>query len=431
MLKPYKIGLLWLKDDYSVNDEESKEIKEFDKSALYKGNYLLIDRSHDDFDEYNEYRHRARVEIYDGKVKISYGLGCPRKKYNEIKKYMGLNKLWNSKIVEFQNDEWDGEAHGIIFYDASYKYARFFAKYDKKEYQPLLPEEIEALLVPIKEFKEEEIDITRQASKQIIEHHRNLGYKKNKKGYTRTNEENLLEMYSNWDEIKKELTEGDGNELKRKFRAVHSSSALCVNNFALVKQHKNNVSLFGETGFSEAVFEKKFPTFLRTPVNLDFYLENNNSRIGIESKFTETLRPALLKDKNLKSYINHKKLPKELQRKFNDFIECYLSCKKKKYLDAAQLIEHLIALSLYAVENPGKTTKLVYLYWLPFNYGDFKAYEEHFRELFIFAVHPEAFKLPLTFEAYSYPELWDMMEKNEVLSDILKKIRARYGTIHV
>jgi hypothetical protein len=268
------------------------------------------------------------------------------------------------------------------------------------------------------------IDIKKKNIEMIVEHHRNLGYKSDEKGYLTANEENLLEMYPNWDEIKKELTEGDGDELKRKFRAVHSSSALCVNNFALVKQHKNNVSLFGETGFSETVFEKKFPTFLRNPVNLDFYLENDNSRIGIESKFTEILQPALPKEKNLEAYIDHKKLPEELRQSFNNVIKYYLDCKEKMHLDAAQLIKHLIALSLIADGNPDKTTKLIYLYWLPLNYRDMKIYQKHGDELETFKALIKDCRLP--FESYSYFDLWDMALENEVLADILKKIKDRY-----
>jgi hypothetical protein len=155
---------------------------------------------------------------------------------------------------------------------------------------------------------------------QIIGHHKNIGYKTDEKGYLDTNEGNLIEIFPNWDEIQKELNNGDGGELKKRygFRAVHSSSALCVNNFALIKQHKNNVKLFGISGFTEAVFEKKFPTFLgnnHRPANLDFYLENDNSRIGIESKFIEILKPKLPNEKkNLEPYINHKKLPEKLQK---------------------------------------------------------------------------------------------------------------------
>jgi len=207
--------------------------------------------------------------------------------------------------------------------------------------------------------------------------------------------------------------------------AVHSSSALCVNNFALIKQHKDNVMLFGESGFYEATFEKKFPTGLRgKSANLDFYLENEKSRIGIESKFTETLKPELPnKDRNLEPYRDHEKLPEEMRKSFNEVIECYMN-KDKMLLDVAQLIKHSIAMSLYACENKGKKTKLIYLYWLPTNHKDIDIYQQHEKELKTFKDQIKKCQLP--FEPYSYLELWDMMEEIPVLSGILKKIRARY-----
>jgi len=262
-------------------------------------------------------------------------------------------------------------------------------------------------------------------TKQIINHHLEKGYTPDPKGYLSTNEENLLQKFPNWDKIQKELNDGDGSELEKKFKAVHSSSAFCVNNFALIKQHKNNVILFGASGFDAAEFEKKFPTFLGKPANLDFYLENENSRIGIESKFIETATPSLAKkDKNLEKYLNHKKLPEKLQKCFNEVIEYYIDYKEKLHLDAAQLIKHSIALSLSVAENKDKKTKLIYLYWVPKNYKDIDIYKEHEKELSIFKGKIKSCQLP--FESYTYIEFWEMMEKNPILSSILKKIKARY-----
>jgi len=267
---------------------------------------------------------------------------------------------------------------------------------------------------------------------QINEHHKNMKYKIDEKGYLDKNKENLIEIFPNWDLIQNELNAGDGGELKKRFgfRAVHSSSALCVNNFALIKLHKNNVNLFGISGFNLAEFEKKIPTFLgnnHRPVNLDFYLENDNSSIGIESKFIEILKPKLPNEKkNLEPYINHKKLPEKLQKSFNKVIEYYVNCKKNLHLYVSQLIKHSIALSLYAAENKGKMTKLIYLYWVPKNenYKGIPIYKKHEEELKEFKENIKDCNLP--FESYTYIELWKMMEENTILSSILKKIKARY-----
>jgi hypothetical protein len=262
-------------------------------------------------------------------------------------------------------------------------------------------------------------------TKQIINHHLEKGYTPDAKGYLNTNEENLLQKFPNWDKIQKELSNGDGSELEKKFKAVHSSSALCVNNFAMIKLQKSNVTLFGVSGFNEAEFEKKFPTFLGKPANLDFYLENDNFRIGIESKFIEPCTSSIAKkSKNLEKYLNHKKLPEKLQKCFNEVIDYYINYKEKMHLDAAQLIKHSIALSLSAIENKGKKTKLIYLYWLPTNYKDIDIYQEHEKELLIFKGKIKSCRIP--FESYTYMDLWGMMEKNPSLSAILKKIKARY-----
>ena len=112
-------------------------------------------------------------------------------------------------------------------------------------------------------------------------------------GYLVSAKDNLIEPFPNcWEQIEREFNEGDGNELKPKegkkpkFCAVYSSSALCVNNFVPFKEHHAELSFLNYSGFDEARFEKKLSTGISFP-NLDFYLENKTTVIGIESKFTE------------------------------------------------------------------------------------------------------------------------------------------------
>jgi len=101
-----KIGLLWLSDDYKVID--GKELKPFNESDLYKGNYVLIDRTHDSFDKDSPAKNRARIEIFNGIVKISVGQGCSDECLEFIKEYMGLDTLSSDKIDEFRDNEYDG-----------------------------------------------------------------------------------------------------------------------------------------------------------------------------------------------------------------------------------------------------------------------------------------------------------------------------------
>ena len=264
--------------------------------------------------------------------------------------------------------------------------------------------------------------------KQIISHHENLKFKIDEKGYLKENEDNLLFDYPNWEEIKNEIKYGNGGEInsrdRAKFKAVHSSCVLCVNNFALVKYHKKNVSLFGTSGFDDAFFEKKFPTFLGSPVNLDFYLTNDNFKIGIESKFIETVQ-SKLPNKNLESYIDHKCLPKNLQKNFNSVINNYIDFREKMHLDVAQLIKGLIALTLFSINDHEKITKLIYLYWVPLNYQNINIYQKHEEELKEFK--DQIKDCPIKFESYSYIEFWKMLEKEKILHDSVKKIRERYA----
>jgi hypothetical protein len=144
--------------------------------------------------------------------------------------------------------------------------------------------------------------------------------------------------------------------------------------------------------------------------------------IGIESKFSEYGSPKLPNAK-LDKYHNSPKLPENLAKEYNKIIKFYIDCKEKLHLDAAQLIKHLIALS-WASNDNNKKAKLVYLYWVPLNHKDIEIYRKHEEELKTFK--DQIKNLPISFESYSYLEFWKMMEKNAVLSDIVKKIKKRY-----
>ena len=66
-------------------------------------------------------------------------------------------------------------------------------------------------------------------------------------------EDNLYKTLDNWDKIKDEIGKGQGSELtvdkngRMKFCALHSSSALCINNFAIFKQNPKNISFLDYT----------------------------------------------------------------------------------------------------------------------------------------------------------------------------------------
>jgi hypothetical protein len=89
-------------------------------------------------------------------------------------------------------------------------------------------------------------------------------------GYVGAASQNLIEGVR-LEDFEVDLLQGDGNELKGKFRAAHSSSALAVNTFAPFKTHLDALRLPGGSGFDYLHFEQKCPHGLlgrRSPLRL-------------------------------------------------------------------------------------------------------------------------------------------------------------------
>ena len=113
-------------------------------------------------------------------------------------------------------------------------------------------------------------------------------HKIDSKGYVKELTHNLLPGVNRSD-FESELSAGSGDELKGKFRAVHSSSALVVNTFAPFKQDPSRLNLCGVQEFRSIRFEQKLSTGLGgTPPNLDLVAENNTDVIAVESKLLES-----------------------------------------------------------------------------------------------------------------------------------------------
>jgi len=214
-----------------------------------------------------------------------------------------------------------------------------------------------------------------------------------------------------------DLTKGSGKELKKKFRAIHSSAALVVNVFGYWKKCPDRFKFLGHTGFISMKFEKKLSTGLQgTPPNLDLFLENDKAVFGIESKFTEILTRK--KAKFAPSYCSQK-LPY-----LNGEIFALIGKYKDQtlYLDVAQLIKHTIGL----INNfqGKKDIDLVYLYWLPQNYQNFEKYENHNKELAEFSEKIK--KTGINFISMSYLDLWDDLSKDESNKPHIEKVKDRY-----
>lgn len=252
-----------------------------------------------------------------------------------------------------------------------------------------------------------------------------LGMTFDKKGYVNYHEENLISTVVNWNVIKRELA--NGNKLKPdedgiiKFNAVHSSSALCVNNFAQVKANVRNFSFMNHSNFKEATFHKKLPTGLSL-VNFDFYLKNKTCVIGIESKFTEILKSKIPNSEDRLSRYKDRKGLDYLPNEFFTLIQKYIDCDKKLNLDVAQLIEQSISLIKHSNET-SKSPILVYIYWQPTNWQNIDKYLKHIEELSIFKNEIEQF-IPFTY--MSYIDFWKQYETIEIFRESIKVIKNRY-----
>lgn len=240
----------------------------------------------------------------------------------------------------------------------------------------------------------------------------------NNNGYIADFRDNLIPTIS-VEDFFDDLNKGNGNELKSKFRALYSSSVLCVNFFGFFKQHPDKFLLAGEDNFIDMQFEKKLPTGLKgTSPNLDFYLENKNAIIGIESKFLELLKP-----KEPKFSISYSDrflttLDSGLPTIVNHFRKNY----KVTFLDTAQLIKHSIGL-LKKKEN--RKAKLIYVYWQPVNADDFPIYKRHKDELDDFSERVKVIS-GISFSHFTYWDLCKNFATDIFLKQHLQHFKERY-----
>ena len=247
----------------------------------------------------------------------------------------------------------------------------------------------------------------------------NKSDKTNIRGYVLNNTDNLINGIS-IDLFHNDLMQGSGNELINKFNALYSSSALVVNNFAIVKKHLKDFVFFDSSNFRSANFERRFKTgLLGTPPHLDFALENNDTIIAFESKYLELLdrKKVAFKD----SY-NKKNLP-YLNEFWFSLINKYID--KELYLDVAQLIKHSIGLINYNKQASHKV-RLVYIFWTPINSNKFPAYTQHFNELVKFT---DALKdqTDIEFISMTYNQFWNFYKDLQIFKEHFEKLMKRYN----
>jgi hypothetical protein len=238
-------------------------------------------------------------------------------------------------------------------------------------------------------------------------------------GYVKELIHNLLPGV-NLDDFENELDVGSGDELKNKFRAVHSSAALVVNTFAPFKKDPSGLNLGGVQGFRSIGFEQKLSTGLGgTPPNLDLMAENETDVIAVESKLLEYFAPK--KPSFTKSY-RKERLP-QAEDRWLTLME-RLRDSAPKYLDVAQLIKHYFGLRK-TLKYTKRNITLFYLFWEPENSSKSDLFQKHRDELSEFAT--EVADTSIRFVYQSYAELWSEWIAEGIFETHVEKLQARYN----
>ena len=207
-------------------------------------------------------------------------------------------------------------------------------------------------------------------------------------------------------DAREEFEQADGSELDGNMCALHSSSALVCNVFDYWRDQDKS-TLADALGIKQHItrikFEEKFPTGVgpRSP-NLDIVLFlADDALVAIESKFTEPFgggRKNLIQEKY---FANGKKRWSQAGLSHCQKLAENLLDENYKYLDAAQLLKHMLGLA-----NANKRQwKLLYLWFDPGG----SAGKEHQNEIdrFINAVNGDGEKV----RAMTYQSLFNRLSK--------------------
>jgi len=208
-----------------------------------------------------------------------------------------------------------------------------------------------------------------------------------------------------------DLSSGDGNEPETTFRAAHSSSGLAVNCFAPFRQRIADLTIPRHSGFDTLQFERKCPTGLRggRAPNLDVVLTGPDSVLAIESKLTGYL--SAHRADFSPAYETQIRDARRDQGYFREMLRLRDRPDHYTWLDAAQLIKHAFGL---ARTFPDRPVTLLYLFWEPANPNAGPEFAAHRDEIEEFRARV-AGSSP-TFEAMSYPELWQSWSDSDSTS---------------
>lgn len=243
------------------------------------------------------------------------------------------------------------------------------------------------------------------------------------KGYVSEAGQNLIEGVRLVD-FEADLRQGDGNEMKEKFRAAHSSSALAVNTFAPFNSDPAALRLPGGGAFASLSFERKCPHGLagRRSPNLDVVAVGPSGVVAVESKCLEPLTSHVANF--APAYEAEIRDGRRASAWFREMLRLVEEPRAYRWLDAAQLVKHAFGVAHTFSDLP---MTLLYLFWEPSNPEAHPIFAEHRAEVTRFAASvgggPE-------FVAMSYPELWrswGACPQPEWLRAHVGRLMVRYG----
>jgi hypothetical protein len=219
-----------------------------------------------------------------------------------------------------------------------------------------------------------------------------------------------------------DLRQGDGNELRMKFCAVHSSAALAVNCFAPFKDRPADLSLLGAQGAVGIQFEKQMPIVAgRRPSNLDVWIDRGGNAVAIESKLLEYFEPK--KPEFADAYKAMEPVSEA----------CWWSvCKNAwngevRQLDVAQLVKHYFGLRRFqTTANQPPQLTLLYLFWEPSNWEDLAECKRHRDEVKLLG--EQVATSSISFQWKTYPDLWQEWAAIPHLESHARNLRVRYET---
>jgi len=242
---------------------------------------------------------------------------------------------------------------------------------------------------------------------------------KHRSGYVDWPQDNLVRGVR-LEQFERDLRQGDGGELRMKFCAVHSSAALAVNCFAPFKDRPEDLFLLGNRGAVTIQFEKQMPIVPgRRPSNLDVWIDRGSSIVAIESKFLEYFTPKKPEFAEIYKTMEPVSEPR-----------WWSVCKSAwngdaQHLDIAQLVKHYFGLRRFQnADEQSPHLVLLYLFWEPTNWQDFKECRQHHDALDMLAEQVAASSVE--FRRMTYLKLWQEWMAIPELNGHAGNLRARY-----